>query len=91
VREGEDIFDHDSIDLLVIEYEAVTPILLSDIEDGCRVWGFQFLDKTGVFLFFNVPCLEFFLSVGQRINFAGDGRTGIRDKGHNMVPWLMWQ
>jgi hypothetical protein len=32
-REGEDIFDCDSIYFLVVEYGVVTPILLFDIED----------------------------------------------------------
>ena len=34
-REGEDIFDCDSIDFLIIKYGAVTPIFLFNIEDGC--------------------------------------------------------
>jgi hypothetical protein len=90
-REGEDVFNHDGIDLSVIKYRVVTPILLSDIKDRCRVWGFQFSDKTGIFLFLNVLCLEFFLSAGQRIDFAGDRRRSIRNEGYNMVLWLVWQ
>jgi hypothetical protein len=37
--EGEDVFDCDGVDLLIIEYWPETPILLFDVEDGCRVWG----------------------------------------------------
>jgi hypothetical protein len=87
--EGEDIFNHDSIDFPIIKYRLVTPVLLFDIEDRCQVWGFQFLDKTSVFLFPNVLCLEFFLSVGQRVDSAGNGRRSIRNEGYNRVPWLV--
>jgi len=64
VREGEDIFYCNSIDLPIIEYGTVTPILLSDVKDGCRVWGFRFSDQTGIFLLLNVFLLELFFSVG---------------------------
>jgi hypothetical protein len=33
IRKGEDVFDCDSVNLLIIEYGVVTPILLFDIED----------------------------------------------------------
>jgi hypothetical protein len=35
MREGEDIFDRDSIDFLIIEYRVVTPIPFFDVENGC--------------------------------------------------------
>jgi len=91
VREGKDIFDCDSIDLLVIEYRAVTPVPFFDIEDGCQIWGFRFSDKTSIFLFLNVLCLKFFFSTGQRIDLAGDRRRGVRNEGYSMVLWSVWQ
>jgi hypothetical protein len=35
MREGEDVFDHDSVYFLIVGYGMITPILLFDIED----WG----------------------------------------------------
>jgi hypothetical protein len=90
-REGEDVFDHDSIDFLIIEYRVVTPVLLPDIENRCRVWGFQFSNKTSVFLLLNVLFLEFFLSTGQRVDSVGNRRKGIRNEGYNVIPWSVWQ
>ena len=72
-REEKDILDHDSIDFLIIKYRAVTPVLLSDIENRCQVWGCRFSDKASIFLFLNVLHLEFFLSAGQRVDSAGNG------------------
>ena len=34
MREGEDVFDRDSIYFLIIKYRMVAPILLFDVEDG---------------------------------------------------------
>jgi len=34
LREGEDIFDRDSVYFPIIEYGVITPILLFDVEDG---------------------------------------------------------
>ena len=42
--EGEDVFYCDGVNFSVIEYGTIAPVLLSDVEDGCRVWGFRFLD-----------------------------------------------
>jgi hypothetical protein len=64
MREGKDIFHRNSIDLSIIEYGAIAPVLLSDVEDRCQVWGFQFSDQTSVFLLLDVFLLELFLSVG---------------------------
>jgi len=44
MREWEDIFDCNGINFLVVEYGAISPILLSDIKDRGRIWGLQFLD-----------------------------------------------
>jgi hypothetical protein len=35
--EGEDVFDHNSVNLLIIEYGAITPILLFNVEDGGQI------------------------------------------------------
>jgi hypothetical protein len=34
-REGEDVFDHDSIDFPIIKDRTVTPVLLFDVENRC--------------------------------------------------------
>ena len=42
--EGEDVFDYNGIDLLVVKYWPKAAVLLFDIEDRCGIWGFQFSD-----------------------------------------------
>ena len=63
-REGEDIFDHNGIYFLVVEYRTVASILLFDIEYRDRVWRFQFLDQASIFLLFDVFRLKLLFSTG---------------------------
>jgi hypothetical protein len=42
LREGEDIFDCDSVNLSIVEYWTITPILLFNVKDGVEYRDFNF-------------------------------------------------
>jgi hypothetical protein len=89
--EREDIFDGDGIDISVVEDGVETAVLLFDVEDGCCIWGFQFMDETCSKLFMDVFVLVFFLSSGEQVDFTRDGRWCIRSESYLVVKWSVWR